>query len=385
MNEGVAITCQGVSKRFALTETAGAWRPAFGRHKGEVFEALTDISFSVNKGEFVGILGKNGAGKSTLLRVLGGVYSADEGQIVLKGALSGLYELGLAGNPQMTGRAYAERLLTVHGFSKARRQVMIDDALEFSELGERFEDPVLTYSSGMAARLFFSVATAGDYEVYLIDEVLSVGDQHFQSKCWRRLRDRVSKGASGILVTHDWSAIMKLCETTHVIKSGKVDFSGPTEQAVRHYLYGDGDGAKISYTPDIANFSGTPEFPQTLNQGDALKLRFEANLLVNKPLYYVVAIERLQPGFGWEVSMMTRSPTKVASKKGRYSIEVDWPSIALAGGGYRISAGLLTPTQEVPGTYINCDGVSWLNGEKLAFEIEGGQLLHLPTKWSLST
>ncbi|MEW3623567.1 ABC transporter ATP-binding protein, partial [Pseudomonas aeruginosa] len=96
--------------------------------------------------------------------------------------MSGLYELGLVANPELTGRQYADRLLTVHGFTSSERIAMISDIHEFSELGDRFEDPVLTYSAGMSARLYFSTATAGQYEVYLLDEVLAVGDQHFQSK-----------------------------------------------------------------------------------------------------------------------------------------------------------------------------------------------------------
>src|SRR3954469_935343 len=228
MSVAIAITCRGVSKAFALVDGGNAWRLVFGSAKDvPIFQALRDISFDVPKGQFVGVLGRNGAGKSTLLRVIGGVYAADRGSVSVDGALSGLYELGLVGNPELTGRAYADRLLNVHGFSERDRAAMIADIHEFSELGDRFDDPVLTYSAGMTARLFFSTATAGHYEVYLLDEILSVGDQHFQAKCWRRLRDRVSRGASGVLVTHDWSAILKMCETAHILESGRITFSGP--------------------------------------------------------------------------------------------------------------------------------------------------------------
>lgn len=379
-----AITCQGVSKRFTLSESTNVWRSAFGKTEGPVFEALTDVSFSVPKGQFVGILGKNGAGKSTLLRVLGGVYSADEGQITLEGALSGLYELGLVAHPELTGREYAERLLTIQGFSKKRRDVMIADALEFSELGIRFDDPVFTYSSGMAARLFFSVATAGDYEVYLIDEVLSVGDQNFQSKCWRRLRDRVSKGASGILVTHDWSAILRLCETTHVLENGKVVFTGPSEKAVRHYLYG--PAAKDTYETGIAQFLEEPTFPEILEQGDPFCVKVKGEVLVDRPIFFTVAVERLQPGFGWETLMMTRKPVALTGRKGVYDISVNWDHIALASGEYRIALGLVVPDESTPGRYVACDAKTWLNGDKVAFQIAGEATeFALPAQWSLNS
>src|SRR5262245_7374012 len=240
MPRAVAVSCKGVSKSFALVDKGSAWRLAFGAGRGVPhIKALDDVTFDVPKGQFVGILGRNGAGKSTLLRVLGGVFAPDSGQITIGGALSGLYELGLVGNPQLTGRQYAERLLTVHGFNRCERKEMIADIHEFTELGDRFEDPVLTYSAGMGARLYFATATAGRYDVYLIDEVLSVGDQHFQSKCWRRLRDRVSTGASGVLVTHDWAAIVKLSEIAYVLEKGCIIYSGPAERAARHYLYGE--------------------------------------------------------------------------------------------------------------------------------------------------
>ena len=104
----------------------------------------------------------------------------------------------------------------------------------------------------MMARLFSLTATAGRYEVYLLDEILSVGDQHFQGKCWRRMRDRVSRGASGVLVTHDWPAILRMCETVHILDHGRVFFSGPAEQAVRLYLYG--DRAQQTYKEGVARF-----------------------------------------------------------------------------------------------------------------------------------
>jgi lipopolysaccharide transport system ATP-binding protein len=165
--------------------------------------------------------------------------------------LSGLYELGLVGNPHLAGRQYAERLLSVHGFNLRRRAAMIADIHDFSELGDRFEDPVQTYSAGMGARLYFAAATAGHHDVYLFDEILAVGHQHFQSKCWRRLRERLSGGASGILVIHDWSAILRMCETAHILERGQILYSGPADKAVRRYLYGDETGEEFHGLPMV--------------------------------------------------------------------------------------------------------------------------------------
>lgn len=386
MPRAIAITCQGVSKGFALVDGGSAWRLAFrGGSNIPIFKALENISFDVPKGQFVGVLGRNGAGKSTLLRVIGGVYSADSGRISINGAMSGLYELGLVGNPQLTGRQYAERLLTVHGFSPQERAAMTEDIHEFSELGDRFEDPVLTYSSGMGARLFFATATAGRYEVYLLDEILAVGDQHFQSKCWRRLRDRVSNGASGVLVTHDWAAIVKLCETAHVLDLGRLVYSGPAEHAARLYLYG--ETKRSSFRDGIARFVDQVSYPREVRSGEDFMLEAEVEILEPAKVGCVLVIERMQPGFGWETALMSRKLTPVGEHPGRYAVEVAVPALPLGPGSYQISLHLAMPDPDNPGSRVALDGYGWLDGNGLPLDImgEADRGLALPTRWTLET
>ena len=384
MTQAIAITCQGVSKSFPLVERSNAWRVAFGLTQGlETFQALRDVSFDVPKGQFVGVLGRNGAGKSTMLRVIGGVYTPDTGSVRVNGALSALYELGLVANPQLTGRKYAERLLDVHGFSPAARKMMIDDIHEFSELGSRFEDPVQTYSAGMGARLYFATATAGHYEVYLLDEILSVGDQHFQSKCWRRLRERVSRGASGILVTHDWGSILRMCETAHVLNRGRIEYSGPAARAVRRYLYG--EELSNSYEEGVARFLRQPEFPLSIDAGCDFVIRAEVEIQKEIEVSAVFVIERLQPGYGWEINLMSRHPTHVGAELGRYDLEVAVPALPLAPGHYQGSLHLVRHDDQ--NRRVVLDGFGWLNGNGLAFEVTGppGATFALPTKWELVT
>ena len=370
MLQAIAITCQGVSKSFALIDRGNAWRVALGMDaRLPRFQALRNVSFDVPRGQFVGVLGRNGAGKSTLLRIIGDVYTADAGRVSIDGALSGLYELGLVGNPELTGRQYADRLLSVHGFNLRKRAAMIADIHEFSELGDRFEDPVQTYSAGMGARLYFATATAGHYDVYLIDEILSVGDQHFQSKCWRRLRDRISHGASGILVTHDWPAILRLCETAHVLDRGEVLYSGPADKAVRRYLYGDEKGQK--FCPGIAGFRRKPSFPAVIKPGDDFVLQAEVEIWRPAEVFATFVIERLQPGFGWETALMSRKPIPVSNAIGRFLIEVTVPVLPIEPGSYQACMHLVMPDEQATGRYIPLDGFSWLNGTGLGVEVVG--------------
>jgi lipopolysaccharide transport system ATP-binding protein len=382
----VAITCQGISKSFALVDAGNAWRLAFGLgHNIPRFRALDDVALEVPKGQFVGVLGRNGAGKSTLLRVFGGVFAADSGRVAINGALSGLYELGLVGNPELSGRQYANRLLGVHGFSARQRAAMIADIHEFSELGDRFEDPVLTYSAGMGARLYFATATAGRYDVYLLDEILTVGDQHFQSKCWRRLRDRISEGASGVLVTHDWSAILRLCERAYVLDRGRVAYSGPAERAARFYLYG--DTARATFHAGIARFKGKVDYPRELRAGANLWLTAEAEILQSADVRSVLVVERLQPGFGWETALMSRKPAAVGSTPGLYRVEAMVPGLPLEPGSYQIGFHLIMSDPDDSSSRLILDGFSWLDGTGLPLDVVGepDRGLRLPATWTIDT
>lgn len=384
MSRAVAITCKGVSKGFALVDKGNSWRMIFGQGTGfPAYKALQDVSFEVPKGQFVGVLGRNGAGKSTLLRVLGGVYPPDAGRVSTSGVLSAIYELGLVGNPHLSGRAYADRILTVHGFSRHKRAEMLEEIQDFSELGMRFDDPILTYSAGMKARIFFATATAGSYEVYLLDEVLSVGDQHFQAKCWRRLRDQVSRGASGVLVTHDWSAIVQMCQTAHVLDRGKVVFTGPAETAARMYLHGE-DGRAI-YPRDNARLLSRPEGIISASSGEDFVLNLEAEIRTPGAVLCTFAIEQLQPGFGWETVLMTRKPELIASNPGCYRIELRLPALPLRPGSYQMAVHLGAPDTEISGRLRLLDGWGWLNGDGLPLEVVGDPQVDtaLPVSWRL--
>jgi lipopolysaccharide transport system ATP-binding protein len=370
MAKGVTVSVSGVSKSFALADHGKVWRMAFGAaDAGSRFKALQDITFDVPKGEFVGILGRNGAGKSTLLRVTGGVYAPDTGSVAVSGRLSGLYELGLAGNPQLTGRAYAERLLTMQGFRARERRLMIEDIQEFSELGDRLDDPVLTYSAGMSARLFFATSTAGFYDVYLIDEILSVGDQHFQGKCWRRIRERVSRGASGVLVTHDWAAIVQMCASAHIIERGRIAFSGSAALAARRYLYGEDAGEPLR--TDVARWRGAPPAPIVARTGSSLSITLEAEIIAPEAVHAVAVIERLQAGYGWENALMSRDITLVGDRPGRYAVTISVPALPLDPGPYQGSFALVMRDPQAPGRRIVLDNWNWLNGTGVPIEVEG--------------
>jgi len=383
MPDLVSIRCSGVSKSFDLADAGGAWRLVFRPNRsGPRFDAVSDVTLEVRKGEFVGVLGRNGAGKSTLLRTIGGIYEPDAGRIEVSGELSALYELGITGNAELTGREFARRVLMLGGASGVHLERLLDETREFSELDERFEDRIFTYSTGMVARLYFAVATAETHDVYLIDEILVVGDQHFQAKCWSRIRERFARGASGILVTHDWSAVIKLCREAHIMEGGRIVFSGAADAAVRKYLQIDDEEIETG----IARFA--PSLPRRLcwESGRDCRFNLPVEIFSSEAVVLKLSVEQLRIGVGWEIIFLSRQGHPVGSKPGGYDVEIAIPALPLVPGHYVLNVFLvIEPVGPRPRRML--DIRSWLNGGAVAVEVTGEPaegLVRLPARWELA-
>jgi lipopolysaccharide transport system ATP-binding protein len=361
----VALRCVNVEKSYAVQKELRVWRMLLGAEaEGQVIHALRDISMEVPRGKIVGILGRNGAGKSTLLRVLGGVYAPTRGRVEAHGQIAGLFELGGMGNPNLTGREYAERYLRVMGAQKEQLPALLDDIHEFSELEKAFDQRVRSYSSGMGARLYFATATALQNEIYLIDELLSVGDEHFQAKCWQRMRQMLLNGASGVLVTHDWTSILKLCEQAHVIEQGRFSFSGPSDQAVVSYL-------KIP-VPEatVARFSSSNPQSHVVYYGQDATIQFWVDILEPAPVDFAISIEMLRIGIGWEIVILADS-IPVAEQPGRYAVNVSIPDLPLAKGDYSLNVFLTRRKLAPHDVAVGLDMRSWTTGNGYRLQVEG--------------
>lgn len=360
------ISCSELAKSFTLSEGMNAWRIVFGKMDGlPSIDALRDISIEVAKGEIVGIVGRNGAGKSTLLRTLGGAYTPSAGSVFRDPDIAALYELGAAGNPELTGRAYASRYLRLEGVSEVAHDRLLQEIEEFSELGERFDDPIRTYSAGMQARLFFSSATADKHEVYLIDEVLSVGDAHFQAKCWRRMRALLSDGASGVLVTHDWAAVLKLCKRAHILDKGRIIKSGLATEVIKEYL--------SDSSPLLDNENAEAKFrdlPERLNwqTGKDATFEFSIDSKTSSALKFVFAIEKFQIGFGWEI-MLNGIDMPLGEFSGKKDFRLTIPSIPLEQGTYTLAVAVVSTKEGDPLDRKVHDNVSWLEGNPIQIDV----------------
>lgn len=197
---------------------------------------LNGISFSVKKGEAIGLIGHNGCGKSTTLKLLTKILYPDEGSIAMQGRVSSLIELGAGFHPDMTGRENIYTNASIFGLTRKEIQKRIEEIIEFSELEEFIDNPVRTYSSGMYMRLAFSVAINVDANILLIDEILAVGDANFQKKCFDKLREIKSRGTTIVIVSHALGQIEQICETSYWIENGLIRESGIPKIVHDHYL-----------------------------------------------------------------------------------------------------------------------------------------------------
>ncbi len=203
---------------------------------GNTFMALNGVSFNVQPGEAVGIIGGNGAGKSTLLKILSRVTAPTDGEIILRGRVASMLEVGTGFNGEMTGRENIYMNGAILGMSRSEIDSKIDGIIEFSECGDFIDTPVKRYSSGMYVKLAFAVASHLDSEIMIMDEVLAVGDVNFQKKCLSRMSDSASEeGKTVLYVSHNMATVRQLCKRVVVLSKGLVVFDGDVEKGIEIY------------------------------------------------------------------------------------------------------------------------------------------------------
>jgi ABC-2 type transport system ATP-binding protein len=244
---GPAIDLQGVGKRYDLLRDSAMLLRAvlpFRRPDRREHWAVRGVDLTIAPGETVGILGRNGAGKTTLLRMLAGVSRPTEGRATIRGRVAPLIGVGVGFHPEMTGRenVYVNGMLL--GLSKAEVDARFDAIIDFAELADFVDSPVKFYSSGMFMRLGFAVAVHTDPGIFLVDEVLAVGDIAFQLKCFERMRALQASGTTIILVSHSMHAVRLLCPRAVLLSHGRVELDGPAESVIarHHELLSEGSG-----------------------------------------------------------------------------------------------------------------------------------------------
>ena len=240
MNKENAIEVRNMSKRFkvdydkahTLKDKLLFWKTSHV----EIHEVLKNINMDIKKGETVALIGTNGSGKSTLLKLMTKIIFPNEGTIETNGKLTSLLELGAGFHQDFTGRENIYFNASIFGLTRKEIDARIQDIIDFSELGEFIDHPVRTYSSGMYMRLAFSVAINVDAEILLIDEILAVGDQHFQDKCYRKLKELKDSDKTIVIVTHSLDVVKDLCDRAVWIYKGELKLDGDPIYVIDEYL-----------------------------------------------------------------------------------------------------------------------------------------------------
>ncbi len=238
MNNNIAIEVKNLNISYKELKSYSIKKMLFAgkKNKNEAFHAVKDVSFQVPKGEIWGIVGRNGSGKSTLLNSIAGIFAPDSGSIDLKGNTVSLLSIGVGFQKTLTGRENIILCGLLLGFSEKDIRAKMDEIIEFSELGDFIDKPVRTYSSGMYSKLAFSITATLETQIILIDEVLSVGDEHFKKKSLKKMKELImNKDRTVLMVSHSLSTLKDLCDKIMWFDSGKIKMLGSVDEVLPTY------------------------------------------------------------------------------------------------------------------------------------------------------
>lgn len=239
-----SIVVDNVSKTFRYQAHPTLKKVLQGKLRGQqvrdTFKALDGVSFEVQQGESIGLMGLNGSGKSTLLKLVSGVMRPDEGQVLARGRISGLIATGAGFHNELSGRDNIYMNAAMLGMTREETDAKFDDIAAFADVGRFLDTPVGNYSSGMFARLGFAVAVHVDCDIFIADEVLAVGDRPFKRKCLKRMKEIRESGITMFYVSHSAGSVQRMCDRAIVLEKGRVGFDGDVDEAIK-FLHYDGD------------------------------------------------------------------------------------------------------------------------------------------------
>jgi lipopolysaccharide transport system ATP-binding protein len=369
------IEVKGLSKKYRLGEIqpyytlrdslAGVFKNPFAAVKSQLskdeFWALKDINFEVNQGEVVGIIGRNGAGKSTLLKILSQITPPTEGEVILRGRVGSLLEVGTGFSPELTGRENIYLNGAVLGMKKSEVKKKFDEIVAFSEVEKFLDTPLKHYSSGMYMRLAFAVAAHLEPEILIVDEVLAVGDTEFQKKCIGKMGEVAGEGRTVLFVSHNMGAIRNLCKTSYLLNDGKLIGSGKTDDVIQKYIntnqhnrskskYNQNDKKSGDHLAKIISASildknnkPKPDYLIT----EEVKVTMEIKVVGDNSRVFIPNFHFTRPD--GEYIFISNPSNQEISKSGKYNVTCTIPPNFLNSGSYYVGLALTS----YPGTYIH--------------------------------
>jgi lipopolysaccharide transport system ATP-binding protein len=332
-----------------VDKVRSAARGKFSSGKKDTFLALDDVSFSVQAGDRVGIIGRNGAGKSTLLKILSRIVAPTKGRITLDGRIASLLEVGTGFHPELTGRENVFLNGAILGMSKKEIERKFDEIVAFAEVERFLDTPVKRYSSGMYVRLAFAVAAHLEPEILIVDEVLAVGDAAFQKKCLGRMREVAGEGRTILFVSHNMEAVQKLCNTGLLMHKGKLIKEGAMDGVIKSYLeYAVSSQAEfqVELPADAETRAGVCERivirnmdgSATAEVAAAQPYMVDVEFRIHRPLEHFIAAVGVVTMM--EVPFRTVWSKAQAVKPGRYRMRFTFDDVHLAPGMYKLMIGL---------------------------------------------
>ena len=238
-----SIRLDGVTKTFSRRYQRTFKQVTVAKMRGQQtikhFNAVDGVDLSVEQGESIGLMGLNGSGKSTLLKLINGVMRPDSGQVLTRGRIAGLIATGAGFHPQLSGRENLILNAAILGMSEAETKRKFDQIVEFADIGRHLDSPVGNYSSGQFSRLGFAVAVHTDSDIFLIDEVLAVGDKPFKKKCLARMEEIRREGRTMFYVSHSAPSVRRMCDRVLVLEKGALGYDGPVKEGIAYLKYDD--------------------------------------------------------------------------------------------------------------------------------------------------
>lgn len=346
------LEVSSVSKKYRLQHEQhayGSLRESMmnifrSRTTSEEFFALNDVSFDVNAGETIGIIGKNGAGKSTLLKILSRITYPTAGKIIVRGRIASLLEVGTGFHPELSGRENIYLNGSILGMLRKEIDRKFDEIVEFSGTERFLDTPLKHFSSGMQLRLAFAVAAFLEPEILIIDEVLAVGDAEFQKRCIGKMEDVSKSGRTILFVSHNMGAVQALCRKGIYLKNGTIDKIGQTHEVIQHYLNDQPASGSIRNAHGKVHHITHVKADQSTGQV-SVEVTVESTTNAQAALdLRLTTINMEASGFG---SLGTFNPDhKVQLQQGSNSIQFTFPTTNLANGLYYLSLDLTEPDKE---------------------------------------
>jgi lipopolysaccharide transport system ATP-binding protein len=323
-------------------------RPAANRlyRSTEELWALKDVSFQVNEGERVGIIGRNGAGKSTLLKILSRVTDPTEGHISIKGRVGSLLEVGTGFHPELTGRENIYLNGAILGMSKSEIERKFDEIVAFSEVEKFLDTPVKRYSSGMYVRLAFAVAAHLEPEILVVDEVLAVGDAQFQKKCLGKMGDVTRQGRTILFVSHNMTAVQSLCSRAIWLDNGKVSRDGEASDVISEYLQSNAFLQPGQIWEDVDKAPGNDRVRLHRIHVQAQNGSQSDPITMQTPVKIHVEYWNLVPNANLHITLHVHTEQQIVAFSTGSCFEPTW-------GGRPLPKGLFRSTCYIPGSFLN--------------------------------